>query len=126
MLCSGGYIQLLHSRKTLSSNSFVSDLNGRGVRLGRFQGDEVGDPEWFYPPLGWTPTWDGAHITSVECWLKREMVARGYVMWDATRLDSMGVKDKLELRLDDSLTCPDAPGERTLSPNPDRLINEDA
>ncbi|KAJ5154943.1 uncharacterized protein N7500_010382 [Penicillium coprophilum] len=61
-----------------------------------FQGDVVDDSEWKYPPLGWTLTWDGAHIAGFHCWLKHQMVAWGYVMWDATRLISMGVKDLLE------------------------------
>ncbi|OQE38508.1 hypothetical protein PENCOP_c008G07640 [Penicillium coprophilum] len=67
-----------------------------GCDLITFQGDVVEDSEWMYPPLGWPLTWDGAHIAGFHFWLKHQMVAWKYVMWDATRLISMGVKDMLD------------------------------
>lgn len=86
-----------------------------GAELVTFQGD----PEWFYPPLGWTLTWDGAHIASLDNWVKHQMVSWGYFMWDASRLVATGMKDMLELQRNGSQSHPGATSKDTLTQTTD-------
>lgn len=69
-----------YPQATLYQISIIEEVEGA-----TFQGDKVEDLEGIYPPVGWTLTWNGAHIASFDCWVNDPIFSWGYVMWYASR-----------------------------------------
>jgi hypothetical protein len=60
-----------------------------------FIGDVVPDPHGSYPPLAWTLIWKGTYSNMYGDYLPLDIRLWGYVMWDASRLETEGGKDLL-------------------------------
>ncbi len=60
-----------------------------------FVGDLEPDARGSCPPLAWTLVWKGTYSNLYGEYLEYKMRRWGYVMWDATRMETEGGKDLL-------------------------------
>ena len=66
-----------------------------------FRGDTEPDASGSLPPLAWTLMWKETYSNLFGYYVDNDMRRWGYVMWDAARLESMGVKEVLARQWDE-------------------------